>query len=85
MKPRPQKKIVSLETSQALVSMIEMGKVRIFKEHTSEGPVLTVVSASGSPIGVIGERYKYMFEKFLVEQGSGDGLFEGCSQTTLPT
>lgn len=83
-KPRVFKKIVSRETAQALVAMIEMGKVRVFKEHTPDGAVLTAVSASGSPIGVIGERYRYMFETALEVHGSEDGLFAGHSQTTLP-
>ena len=85
MKLRQPKKIVSLEIAHNLVAMIEMGKVRIFKEHTpNDGVVLTAVSASGSPIGIIGERYRYMFEAAMLRYGSGDGLFDGCSQTTLP-
>lgn len=83
-KPVALKKIVSLETAQALIAMIEMGKVRIFKEHTPDGAVLRAVSASGYPIGIIGERYRYMFEKMIETHGSEDGLFAGHSQTTLP-
>lgn len=83
-KPRALKKIVSRETAQALIAMIEMGKARIFKEHTpNDGAVLTAVSASGYPIGIIGERYRYLFEKAMIDYGSGDGFF-GDSQTTLP-
>ena len=83
-KPTGLKKIVSHETAQKLVAMIEMGKVRIIKEHTPDGAVMTVFSASGSPIGIIGEKYKYLFEAALIRYGSGDGLLEGYHQTTRP-
>lgn len=79
-----QKKIVSYGTCQALVAMIEMGKARVIKEYSEEGPVYTVFSASMSPIGIISEKYRFMFEKMLSERGSGDGLFDGFSQTTRP-
>lgn len=76
------KKIFLRQGCESLLALAEMGKVRIIKEHTNDGPVYFAVSASGAPIGIIGERYKYMFENLLLEKGSGDGLFDGCSQTS---
>ena len=81
MKPT-KKKIVSFETCNSLLALCRMGKVRVIKEYDRDEVVLSVVSASGSMIGVVGERYKYLFENEIVERGSGDGLLEGCSQTT---
>jgi hypothetical protein len=78
----PQKRIVARETCQSLIAMVAMGKVQVIKEHTLEGPVYSVISKRGTPLGVIDDRYKFMFEKLLFERGSEDGLFEGCSQTT---
>jgi hypothetical protein len=76
------KKIIDYASCQSLLALVNMGKVRIVKEHTESGPLLIAVSASGNTIGAIGERYKYLFETVISERGSGDGLFEGCSQTT---
>lgn len=84
MKARQPKKIVHHETCASLLALIEMGKARVFKTHTEYGPEYAVVSASGSPIGIIGPKYTYMFEKMLTERGSGDGLFEGYDQTSWP-
>ena len=82
MKSPTPKKIVSFDTIQSLAALVDMGQVRVIKEHTSDGPLLIAVSRSGKTLGAIGERYKYLFEAKISERGSGDGLFEGCSQTS---
>jgi hypothetical protein len=79
------KKIVDRQSADALRALIRMGKARAVKEHSDGETHIAVYSASGMMIGVIGQRYRYMFENALMEQGSGDGLLEGCSQTTAMT
>lgn len=75
------KKIVDRHTAKSLLALVKMGKARIVKEHTVDGPEYAVFSASGTPCGIIGKRWEYLFEAALIRQGSGDGLLEGCSQT----
>ena len=82
MKPNHRKKIFTREACESVLAMVNMGKVRIIKEHTPDGPVYVAESVSGTPIWVIGERYNYLFEKVLSERGAGDGLFESLPQTT---
>jgi len=76
------KKIVDRQSADALRALIRMGKARAVKEHSDGESHIAVYSASDRMIGIIGERYRYMFEAALIEQGSGDGLLEGLSQTT---
>jgi hypothetical protein len=81
MKAKQQRKIVDRHTVESLIVLIGMGRARVVKEHTADGPEYAVFSASGTPLGIAGERWKYMFEAAFIEHGAGDGLFEGCSQT----
>ena len=81
-KPRIAKKSIALQTCESLLAMVNKGKVRIVKEHTPSGPIYIAYSTSGTHIGIVNDRYKYMFEKVIFERGSGDGLFKGFSQTT---
>jgi len=76
------KKIVDRRTVESLLALAAMGKVRIVKEYENHEPVLVAVSASGRSLGIIGEKYKYRFNKFLLEHSANDGLFEGFPQTT---
>jgi hypothetical protein len=75
------KKIIDRERVESLLALAEMGKARIVKEHTDNGPVYAVFSASGTPLGTVDKRWAYMFEASLLRGGSGDGLFDGFSQT----
>jgi hypothetical protein len=78
------KKVADLKTANRLRALVRMGKARVVKELVSgEDPKLFVESASGAPMALVGQRYRYMFEAALIEQGSGDGLFEGFHQTTV--
>jgi hypothetical protein len=83
-KNRAPKEINDYKTINCLLALIEIRKARVIKEFVNGNPVFTIVSSSGTNIGVIGERYKYLFDKYMFEHGSGDGLFDGCSQTTAP-
>ena len=76
------KKIVDRQSAESLRALIRMGKARAVKEHSDGESHIAVYSASGGMIGLIGERYRYMFEAALLEQGAGDGLLEGFNQTT---
>lgn len=78
------KKIVERETAEKLRELVRMGKARVVKEYVGGEPELFVYSPSASLMAIIGGRYRYMFEAALIEQGSGDGLLEGCDQTTVP-
>jgi hypothetical protein len=78
------KTLTSLIACRKLLTLIEQGKARIIKEFKDGSPALVAVSASGAPIGVVARKYVYLFEPVLLERGSGDGLFEGFSQTTIP-
>lgn len=78
------KKIVDRETAYNLRALVDMGKARVVKEYVNGNPEFCVYSKSGKLIGFPGERYKYVFEAALIQQGSRDGLFEGFHQTTLP-
>ena len=75
------KKIVDRHSAESLLALVKMGKARVVKEHTDCGPEYACFSSSGTPIGVIGARWAYLFEAALIQQGAGDGLFEGHSQT----
>lgn len=78
------RKIADRSTAESLLALIRMGKARVVKEHTGDGPEYAVFSASGTPIGIAGKRWVYLFEAALIQQGAGDGLFDGCSQTVRP-
>jgi len=67
-----------------LLKLVEQRKARIVKEFRNGEQTLVGIGASGSHIGIVAKQHRYLFEKHLVERGSGDGLFEGCSQTTVP-
>jgi hypothetical protein len=84
MAPTKNKTLTTLTGCRKLLTLIEQGEARIIKEFKDGTPVLVVVSASGAPIGVVASKYGYLFEPALLERGSGDGLFEGFSQTTIP-
>lgn len=77
------KTLNSLTGCRKLLTFIEQGEARIIKEFKDGSPVLVVVCASGAPIGVVARKYAHLFEAALLERGSGDGLFEGFSQTTI--
>lgn len=76
------KKIVDRETADKLRELVRMGKARVVKEYVNGEPEIFVYSPRASLMAIIGDRYKYMFEAALIEQGSGDGLLEGFDQTT---
>lgn len=78
------KKIVDLETAQRLRELVRMGKARVVKEYVGSEPEIFVYSPSKRIMAVIGAKYRYIFEAALLEQGSGDGLFKGFDQTTVP-
>ena len=79
---RVQKKINDHETALSLRELIRMGKATVTKEHSLDGPIYRAYSVSGTFIGIVGPKYKYLFESALLEHGAGDGLFEGQSQST---
>lgn len=78
------KKITDRHACEALLTLIRIGRAKVVKEHGEGGPNYFIFSASGASIGKIGEKYKYMFEEAVINRGSGDGLFEGFSQTVKP-
>jgi hypothetical protein len=78
------KKIVDLETAQKLRELVRMGKARVVKEFVAGEPEFAVYSPSGALMAIPSLRYRYMFEAAMIERGSGDGLLEGCHQTTVP-
>ena len=77
-------KVVDRESAEKLRALVRMGKARVIREYVDGDPEIIVRGASGALIGIIGQKYKYMFEAALIEQGSGDGLLPGFDQTTLP-
>lgn len=83
MPARVPKKIVDREMAEKIRALVRMKKARVIKEHDDRGPVYRVYSASGPIIGTIGDKYKYLFEALIVEQGAGDGLFKDQSQSTV--
>lgn len=77
------KKFVDQHTASSLRALIHMGKARVVKEYVDGNPELFIYSKSGKLIGVPHQKFRYMFETALIQQGSGDGLLDGHDQTTV--
>ena len=67
--------------AEDLMRLCKMGKMFVVKEHTPKGPQYLCISKSGWISGKVHKDYGYMFEAFLSEHGSGDGLIDGDHQT----
>lgn len=73
--------ITDRKTCDKLIAMIGTGHARIVKEIIEGNADYLVFSQSGTQIGIIGKKWKYLFAKLLGECGAGDDLFPGCDQT----
>lgn len=67
--------------AEDLLRLCRMGKMRVIKEHTPNGPIVICVSKSGAITSKVPRDYIYMFEPFWSEYGNRDGFF-GDQQTT---
>jgi hypothetical protein len=75
-------KLLNRKQCEDVARLVDMDKARIVKEFKDGKPTLFAISASGSTIGSQDKKFAYLLESRLAANGSGDGLFPGCDQTT---
>jgi hypothetical protein len=73
--------IIKYDEARRLADACRAGQMRAVRE-VWEGRMQTIIkSPSGSVQAAVGAKAEMFFDQIFTEQGSGDGLFPGFSQT----
>jgi hypothetical protein len=73
----------SRRQANQLLQLCELGNAFVFKTLVNGDRKYTVCAKSGRELALVGEKYRFEFERFFNSHGTGDGLFPGCDQTTI--